>query len=119
MGFSKGKWLKIWKVTKREEHYTEAQASSSKKNKDGEYETDFSSYVRFVGDAHKAAKDLKDGDRIRVQACDTTNSYDKEKGKTYWNCVIFKFDNGEGGTEDDNSDQSGASEPATPADSPW
>lgn len=119
MGFSKGKWLKVWEVTKREEHYTEARVSSSKKNKDGEYETDFSGFVRFVGDAHKAAKDLKDGDRIRVQACDTTNSYDKAKDKTYWNCTIFKFDNGEGNAEENDNTQSSISEPAAPEESPW
>ena len=104
MGFGKNKWLKIWDVTKREENFTEVRVSSSRKNRDGEYETDFSGFVRLVGDAHKAAKNIDDGDRIRIQACETTNSYNKEKGITYWNCTVFKFDDGEEDTEQEASD---------------
>ena len=105
MGFGKGKWLKVWEITKREENFTEARVSSSKKNRDGEYETDFNGFVRFIGDAHKAAKEMDDGDRIRIQACETTNFYDKGKDRTYWNCAIFKFDHGdeEAEKEDNNT----------------
>lgn len=121
MGFGKNKWLKIWEITKREDNYTEVRASTSKKKKDGEYETDFSGFVRLISDAHKAASALEEGDRIRIQACETTNVYDKEKGKTYWNCAVFKFDNG-----DNDEDEEGETETTKPAqskdkedDMPW
>lgn len=124
MGFGKNKWLKIWEVTKREENFTEVRVSSSRKNRDGEYETDFSGFVRLVGDAHKAAKNIDEGDRIRIQACETTNTYDKAKDRTYWNCTVFKFDDGEEDGEHEVSESksdstSSPKDDSNESDMPW
>ena len=56
----------------------------SRKNKNtGEYETDFSGYVGFVGTvAAKKAAQLKEKDRIRLGDVDVTTKYDKYGAKT-------------------------------------
>ena len=124
MGFGKNKWLKILGGHKERRKLTEVRASTSSKNKDGENETDFSGFIRLVGDAHKAAKNIDEGDRIRIQACETTNSYNKEKGITYWNCTVFKFDGGEEDTEQEASDSksdstSSSKDNSKESDMPW
>ncbi len=94
MGFRKESYATIWTVEAVSDTYTKARISISRKSKQtGEYETDFSGFVSFVGTAvaKKAAK-LKEKDRIRLGDVDVTNRYDKEKGVTYTNFKVFSFD---------------------------
>lgn len=91
MGFSNGSYAKVWKVTD-EGNYHNVQLSISRKNKQsGKYEQDFSGFARFVGKAHNQAKDLREGDSIRLGNVDTTNRYDKEKKMTFTNHVVFEY----------------------------
>ena len=102
MGLKKNCWLKVWEVKDRKEKYTEIRGSTSKKRDDGSYETDFSGFIRLVGDAHKSAENLKDGDKIQVEAFEVTNQYNKEKNVTYTNYVIYKY--GDGTEKTDHTD---------------
>lgn len=95
MGFSVGAYAKVWEVKDGRGNYGEARLSVSRKNKDtDEYETTFSGFVRLVGDANKNRP--TEGQRIKITSCDITNFYSKEKGITYWNPILFGFEDASG-----------------------
>jgi hypothetical protein len=91
MGLKKGAWLTVWEIKERKDKYTEVRGSTSRKNDNGEYDTDFSGFIRFVGDAHKKATDLKAKDRIQIEAFEVTNRYNKEKNITYNNFIVYQY----------------------------
>lgn len=94
MGFRTGSYATIWSVESASDTRTKARISISRKNKQtGEYDTDFSGFVDFIGTAAaKKALMLKEKDRIRLGDVDVTNNYSKEKGITYTNFKIFSFE---------------------------
>ena len=94
MGFRKEAFATIWSVESTSDTLTKARISISRKNKQtGEYDTDFSGFVSFVGTAAaKKAAGLKEKERIRLGDVDVTNKYDKEKNVTYTNYKIFSFE---------------------------
>ena len=94
MGFRKESYATVWSVEAVSDTLTKARISISRKNKQtGEYETDFSGFVSFVGTAvAKKASVLKEKDRIRLGDVDVTNRYDKEKNVTYTNFKVFSFE---------------------------
>lgn len=96
MGVRQGGWMTIWEIVKKGERSTEARVSTSRKMPDGEYKTDFSGFVRFVGAAHVKAADLKPKDRIKLEAFEVSNDYDKEKKITYYHVTVFEFSLGDG-----------------------
>ena len=84
MGFRKDAYCTVWEVKQGSGNFSDARISTSKKNKQtGEYETDFSGFVRFIGSAHQKSSSLKEKDRIKLGDCEVTNRYDKEKKVTY------------------------------------
>ena len=91
MGFRKESYATVWSVETVSDTLTKARISISRKNKQtGEYETDFSGFVSFVGTAAaKKASLLKEKDRIRLGDVDVTNKYDKEKNVTYTNFKVI------------------------------
>lgn len=90
MGFRIDAYAKVWEVNDKG-NYSEARISISKKNKlTNEYETDFQSKVRLVGQAHNCR--VKANDRIKIKACDVSTRYNKETGVTYTNYVIFEIE---------------------------
>lgn len=93
MGLSKSKYnpiAKVWEVKEPSGKTVDVRISTSKKNQNGEYETDFSGYVRFCGENMvNFAKTLKEKDDIEIEAFDLTNHYDKEKKVTYYNVSVF------------------------------
>lgn len=94
MGFRNGSYCTVWTVESKTDAITKGRISISKKNKNtGEYVTDFSGFVSFIGSitAQKALK-LKEGSRIKLGDVEVTNKYDKEKQITYTNFNIFSFD---------------------------
>lgn len=92
MGFHIGSYATVWSVEDKGK-FSNVNLSTSRKNKQsGNYETDFSDYVSFVGDAHKDASRLKARDRIKITGCDTTNRYDKERGQKFYNHTVFSFE---------------------------
>ena len=93
MGFRNDSYATVWEVKTKAEKYTDAKISVSKTNKQsGQYETDFSGVVRFIGEAHKKAAELTERSRIKILNCDTTNSYNKEKKTTFWRCIVYDFE---------------------------
>jgi hypothetical protein len=93
MSFRQNSYCTVWEVKQGAGNYTDARISSSRKNKQtGEYETDFSGFVRFIGGAHQKAASLKEKDRIKLGDCEVTNHYDKEKKVTYTNFAVFDFE---------------------------
>jgi hypothetical protein len=111
----RGGYGRIWSI-KREEKYTYARYSTSKKNGD-EYETDFSGYIRLIGDAHRKFADVEapkiekgvtlkkatekfeketgttfKGIPVQLTSVDVTNSYDKEKEITYTNFIVWDLE---------------------------
>lgn len=58
-----------------------------------EYETDFSGFVRFVGDAHKMAAGLKEKDRIQLNEVAVTGGVWNQKTKkaTSYSFSCFSF----------------------------
>ena len=112
MGFRQGAYARIWNVNDMG-NYSFANVTVSRKDKEtGEYKVEFSDgYVRLVGNAHTAAKELGLPDRehfnskvdrgvsIQITSCDVTNNYSAKDKKVYTNCVIFGFE-----IPDDNND---------------
>ena len=94
MGFRTGSYATIWTVESASDTRTKARISISRKNKQtGEYDTDFSGFVDFIGTAAaRKALSLKEKDRIKLGDVDVTNNHSKETGKTYTNFKIFSFE---------------------------
>lgn len=100
MAFRNGAYATVWEVKKGNGNFTDARISTSKKNKQTEqYETDFSGFVRLIGNAHQKAASLNEKDRIKLGDCEVTNHYDKEKKITYTNFAVFDFENANGGQQ--------------------
>lgn len=97
MPFRSNAYATVWE-TKPSAKYTDVRLSCSSKNKTtGQYESDFSGFVRFIGDAHKMAAGLKTKDRIQLGEVSCTNTYSKENKTTYYNFQCFSFTPAENG----------------------
>jgi len=105
MGFRPNAWATVWSVEPSAKgSSTKVRLSTSKKNKDGVYEQDFSGFCLFIGDAHTGAAKLAEKDRIKIGECEVTTLFDKEKNKEYVNYKVYNFE---------TSDDSGKSTPAS------
>ena len=94
--FSTGSYATVWKVEDKG-NYSVVSMSTSKKNKDGNYETDFSSQiVRFLGTAHKQASTLKERDRIKLGNCGVTITKSDDY-RYFTNFLVFSFEAQDGG----------------------
>ena len=106
--FANNSYAKVWKIfpkEKPEQKFTMIQVSTSKKNKQtNKYETDFSGYVRLIGDAEKKAPDLQAEDRIKLLNIGVTNKYDKESRKTTTNYLCFDFEPSENKSKSNDSE---------------
>lgn len=93
MGFRTGAYAKIWEVTPMSDASTKLRLSVSRKNRQTEYEQDFSGFVLAIGTAaaSKAAR-LNKGDSIKLGDVDVSTKYDKERKVTYTNFKLFSFD---------------------------
>lgn len=87
MGFRTGSYATIWTVESASDTRTKARISISRKNKQtGEYDTDFSGFVDFIGTAAaRKALSLKEKDRIKLGDVDVTNNYSKETDQPFSN----------------------------------
>lgn len=93
MGFRTNTHARIWSVEPGRGKFTKVNLSVSRKNKEtGQYETDFSDYCMFIGEAHAKAALLKRGDRIKLGDVDVSNRYDKATEKKYVDYKVFSFD---------------------------
>lgn len=91
----RGGFARIWSIEDKG-NYSIAKVSTSKKRKDGSYETDFQDgFVRLIGSAHEKAQTLNVTDKgvaIQIISCDVTTPYNAEAKKGYVNYAIFAFD---------------------------
>lgn len=94
MGFRTGSYATVWSVESVSDTRTKARISISRRNRQtGEYDTDFSGFIDFIGTAAaKKAMALKEKDRIRLGDVDVSNNYVKEKNITYVNYKVFSFE---------------------------
>lgn len=94
-GEGHGGFARIWSVENKG-NYSIAKVSTSKKRKDGGYETDFQDgFVRLIGAAHEKAQTLnitQKGVAIQITSCEVTTPYNQETKKGYVNYAIFSFD---------------------------
>ena len=91
--FGNGCYATVWRVNNSGEHnYADCQITTSRKDQDGNYHTDFSAFVRFVGNAFNNIDIVGERTRIHILSCAVQNKYDKEKEITYWNPVVFEFE---------------------------
>lgn len=86
----------IWEVEDKG-NYSLVRMSTSRKDKEsGEYKNSNWSFVRFVGDAHKKASELKEKDRICIKGGGISSEpYNRDGVKTYPKnpqIVIFNWD---------------------------
>jgi hypothetical protein len=87
--FKNKAYATVWNVVDKGK-YCDVEMSTSKKNEDGEYETDFSSkYVRFVKTAADMAKKLKPKDRIQILECGVSNGKSDKDDKWYTSFLVF------------------------------
>ena len=91
--FANNAWIKIWNVTDRGSYY-EVDCSTSKNNREGNWETDFSTkFVRFVGEAYN--KRPQPNEKIKILNCGVQNCYEKNGKKIYMNIpqfIVFDFE---------------------------
>lgn len=106
MGFRNESYATVWSVEVVSDTFVKGRISISHKDKQtGEYNTDFSGFVSFVGTATaKKAAALKEKDRIHLERVDVTNKYDKEKNVAYTNFKIFAFETQEKSNETHSSE---------------
>lgn len=93
MGFRKDAYATVWSVEGISNTMTKARISVSRKSREtGNYETDFSGFVSFIGtNVANNALSLKERDRIRLGDVDVTTRYDKDQQKEYINYKVFSF----------------------------
>jgi len=94
MGFRNDTYATVWEVDVKSDTFTTGRISISHKNKNtGEYETDFSSYVCFVGSAtSKKAGSLAPKSRIKLKSVDVTNKFNKDTRENFYSFKIYDFE---------------------------
>lgn len=104
MGFKPNAWATVWGVDREQKgNFTKVRLSTSRKNKDGNYEQDFSGFCTFIGQAHTDAASLSERDRIRIGECEVLTHFDKAKNKEYINYNVYTFEPAVGNSNSSNS----------------
>ena len=107
MGFSVGRYAKIWSFEDKGKWGTVNLSVSKKDKETGVYKTDFKDgFVSVVGSAYETIKaatiDPNHGLTVRIASCDVTNSYNNAQGKASYKPHYTLFgveipdDNGKG-----------------------
>jgi len=91
MGLKNTAKATVWEVI-RAEKYTDLKITTSRKQKDGSWDTDFSARVRCIGKAHSKCAEVKEKDRITINDCETQAKWDKEKGQMRTTFLLWDFD---------------------------
>ena len=93
MAFCNGHYMKLWQIkpemTKTGKSIYKCQASTSRKTNNG-YQTDWSGWVTFIGNAVDVISTLSEKDSIKIGQCSVTNNCNKDKGITYTNYTIWE-----------------------------
>lgn len=99
----------VWGVQPISDTMTKVNLSSDGKNRDGNYEKDFSGFVAFIGTANaKRAASLKAMDHIVLGDCEVKMTYGDDKKPKYTNYNVFSFEMAESKGKSDG----GSSSPA-------
>jgi len=106
LNIEKGQRVTVWSVEDKGTYSLVSMSSSRKDKKSGEYKNTSWSFVRFVGEAHKKAGELKEKDRIELHgAILSREEYEDEDGNRAWpknpQFVVFNWQ------YPDNADASG------------
>jgi hypothetical protein len=104
----KGTLATVWDIRAGKGNYTDVQFSTSKKDVNGNYYTDFNGWARFIGRAKDLSETLKKNDKIWIKEFEITNTYSKEKNQTYYNIAVFvaelaDFNNNSNNTSSNNT----------------
>lgn len=94
MGFRQGAYAKVWQI-KTDGKFPRIQISVSRKEKDSDppvYTKEFSGWATLFGEAAKNVDCISDGDTIKINSCDVSTWYDKEREVEYVNYKIFEFE---------------------------
>lgn len=93
MSYRKGARCTVWSVQPVSDTMTKVNLSSDGKNRDGNYEKDFSGFVAFIGTANaKRALSLKAKDHIVLGDCEVKMTYGEDKKPKYTNYNVFSFE---------------------------
>lgn len=93
MAFRDNAYATVWEVKQTRGASMNVRISTSFKNKKtDQYETDFSDYVFFSGDAAKKAAGLKEKDRIKLKQVSVTSQWDKEKKINRYTFCVWDFE---------------------------
>lgn len=99
-GKTVGGYATAWYIVQRSDKFTRVNISISKKGQDGNYKTDWSGIMTFIGKAKNKIdsmnlptdKEHKTATRIRLRNGEVTTTYDKAKNVTYTNYAVFDFE---------------------------
>ena len=98
MAFRDNAYATVWEVKPTRGASMNVRISTSFKNKQSNtYETDFSDYVFFSGDAAKKAAKLKEKDRIKLLKTSVTSRWDKDKKMSSYTFCVWDFESAESG----------------------
>lgn len=100
MGFKNGCFCTLWNDRNSKtpvvmsSKYADVNLSISKKNQEGNYETDFTSKVRFIGKAFNKIKDLnlQEKDKLKLLEVESFFKYDKDKKQAFANFICWDFE---------------------------
>lgn len=98
--FGVNAYATVWTIDREK---NTGKISTSNKNKEGGYWTDFNNSVAFVGKAKEKLADLSEKERIKITACGVVNKLENGEFRKYPRYVIFDFEP----LEPKNSQQSG------------
>jgi len=113
MAFRDNTYATVWEVKQTKGSSLNVRISTSFKNKaTGEYETDFSDYVFFSGDAAKKAASLKEKDRIKLLQTSVKSQWDKEKKVNRYTFNVWDFEPAE--RDGEKSGKQPAAQPKSP-----
>jgi hypothetical protein len=93
MAFRDNAYATIWEVKPTHGKSMNVRLSTSYKNKQtGNYETDFSDYVFFSGEAAQKIAGAKEKDRVKLLQTSVTSQWDKEKKTNRYTFVVWDVD---------------------------
>lgn len=104
MAFKNDAYATIWEVRPTKGPSMNVRMSTSYKNRTtGNYETDFSDYVFFSGEAAKKIAGAKEKDRVKLLQTSVTSQWDKEKKENRYRFVVWDIETGVGTHTDSQS----------------
>ena len=93
MAFSNNSYATVWEIKPTRGASMSVRISTSRKDKKtDQYETDFSDYVFFSGEAARKAANLKEKDRVRLLQTSVSSQWDKDKKVNRYTFSVWDFE---------------------------